>query len=567
MLTTEWQKLEHNFTVAAGRDALNAARNPDGTSNPLAFELTLDPTGDPIWVDDVILQKDSQNPTVFSDDFVNLLQELQPGILRDWGDQLGSSLDNQLAEPFARKLTGVSPKYRTGYNYHYSLHEFLELCQLVGAEPWYVIPTGFTPAEMANLAAYLAAPVGSHPYAAKRAELGQTAAWTDVFDTIHLEFGNEIWGGNEGADPFLGATVRGGERAGKAANLRFSQLKSSPYYAADSFNLSIGGQTRYPERQHQIEMFSSEHDAIGLAPYFGVLDNYQTAEEMFLPLYAHAQETVTAGSEVQASKGYIDGFGQGTELAIYELNLHALTGDAPIETRNDFLSGLGGGLALPLTMLSYQSEMGIRNISAFSALQFSKQIVHGEYARLFGLLRDVGATGLKRPTWLGLEMANLAIQGDLLTTTQTGLNPNYRHDASDVPYIQSYAYRDGDNYALILFNLHLTDQQTVQVNVPTPPDSEATMHLLSAESLYSNNESAENVAIATSSIEDFSQNDLFDLPPHSMLVLEWTTESSSVPTAVQLANTTAQPTAALLPSLLLFVLLTLGLFTRRLRRI
>ena len=38
-LTTEWQKLEHTFSVTDGRDALNAARNADGTSNPLAFEL------------------------------------------------------------------------------------------------------------------------------------------------------------------------------------------------------------------------------------------------------------------------------------------------------------------------------------------------------------------------------------------------------------------------------------------------------------------------------------------------------------------------------------------------
>lgn len=566
-LTTEWQKLQHTFSVTDGRDTLNATRNADGTSNPLVFELILAPASDAIWVDDVVLQKVQQNPTAFSDDFVALLQELQPGILRNWGDQLGSSLDNQLADPFARKLTGISPKYRAGYNYHYSLHEFLELCQLVGAEPSYVIPTGFTSAEMQNLAAYLAAPAGSHPYADVRAELGQTDAWTDVFDTIHLEYGNEIWGGNQGEDPFLGATVRGGKRAATLANLRFAELKSSDYFDTSKFNLNIGGQTIYPERQHQLEMFGTEHNTISLAPYFGSLDSYETAEEMFLPLYAHAQETVTAGSQVQTSKEYIDSFGRGTELAIYELNLHAVTGDVPIETRNSFLSGLGGGLALPLTMLSYQSEMGIRNISAYNALQFSQQIGNGDYARLFGLLRDVAATGSKRPTWLGLEMANKAIQGDMLVTTQTGLNPNFRQTESDIPYIQSYAYRDGDDYALILFNLHLTDEQTVQVDMPSAPNESAVQHLLSADSLYSNNESAENVTIATTSIDNLTQGEFFSLPPHSMLVLEWTTGTTEVPTAVQLASTNVQPTFALLPTFWLTIMLTLGVLTRRLWRI
>jgi hypothetical protein len=232
--------------------------------------------------------------------------------------------------------------------------------------------------------------------------------------------------------------------------------------------------------------------------------------------------------------------------------------------RNDFLAGLGGGLALPLTMLSYQSEMGIRNISAYSALQFSKKMDNGEYARLFGLLRDVGATGAKRPTWLGMELANRAIQGDLLVTTQAGLNPFFRQTDSDIPYVQSFAYRDGDNYALILFNLHLQDEQTVQVYTPTTPDSSAVQHLLSAESLYSNNESAEDVTITTTSLEAFSQGEFFVLPPHAMMVLEWT--ASSVPTAVQLSTVTAQPQFALLPTLLLAIF-ALGYFTRRIWRI
>ncbi len=554
-LTTEWQKLEHTFTVADGADQPIMS----GTSNALAFELILGTESDTVWVDDVILEEDNQNPTAFNDRLVTRLQNLQPGVLRDWGDQLGSSLDNQLAVPHARKHTGYSPKFRIGDNYHYSLHEFLVLSQLLESEPWYVIPTGFTPEEMQNLAAYLAAPVGAHPYADLRASLGQAEPWTSVFSTIHLEFGNEIWGANENSDPFIGATVRGGERAGFLASLRFDQLKDSPYFDASDYNLTIGGQTFFPDRQREIEQNSTEHDAIGLAPYFGSLDNYQTPEEMFLPLYAHAHETVAAGSQVRQSEALIDAEMQGTEIDIYEINFRAVFGDAPAETRNEFLTSLAGGMSLPLTMLSYQNEMGIHNLAAYQAVQFSTK-VGDDYLRSFGLLRDLNATGFKRPTWLGLEIANKAIQGDLITTLQTGA-PTFQDGGNDIPYVQSYAYRDGGNYGLILFNLHLSDSQTVEIVMPSTPNAAGTQHLLSADSPLADNESAENVVITTTPLTDLAQNDTFDIPPHSMLVLQWT-DSTITPTTIQLSDAAVQP-VGLLPALLLAVVFALGYFTCR----
>ncbi|MGB1253485.1 MAG: hypothetical protein ACPG8W_22925, partial [Candidatus Promineifilaceae bacterium] len=198
-LTDEWQLIERSFTVDVGRDSINAARNADGSSNALTFKLTLtQPSKGDVWVDDVLLERAGQtNPTIFSDHYIGLLQEMQPGIIRNWGAQLGSSLDNQLAVPFARKATGYSPRYRVADKFHYSLHEFLELCELVGAEPWYVIPPTFSSAEIENLTAYLTAPAGTHAYADKRAALGQTAPWTDTFNTIHLELGNELWAPND----------------------------------------------------------------------------------------------------------------------------------------------------------------------------------------------------------------------------------------------------------------------------------------------------------------------------------------------------------------------------------
>ena len=208
-MTGEWMQIERDISIAPGEDVHVEEHNAVGLT------FTLRSAGGDILLDDAqFYDKSNSNPTEFVDKYVSLLQELQPGILRNWGLQLGSTLDNQLAEPFARKMTGHSPRERVPWSYHDSLHEFLELAQEVGSEPWYVIPPTFTPDELQNLMAYLGAPAGSHPYADRRAALGQETPWTDVFSQIHLEYGNELWGLNAIGDPFIGSTMRGGTRSG-----------------------------------------------------------------------------------------------------------------------------------------------------------------------------------------------------------------------------------------------------------------------------------------------------------------------------------------------------------------
>ena len=164
-LTTDWQPYEINFSVPVGLDSRQAA-----TVGALELGLYIDAWENEMWIDDIELYKANQNnPTVFTDRYVNYLKEMQPGILRNWGDQLGSSLNNQLATPFERKTTGHSPIDFRPRNFHFSLHEFLVLCQEIGAEPWYVIPPTFSQAELEHLVAYLSARPGESPYADWRA--------------------------------------------------------------------------------------------------------------------------------------------------------------------------------------------------------------------------------------------------------------------------------------------------------------------------------------------------------------------------------------------------------------
>ena len=156
------------------------------------MDLRFQVAGASAYLDDVSLTPVTAaagNVTAFRDEVVSTLRTLHPGVLRymdDAGPAFGSSIDNMLATPFARQRSGSSESSAEEDEIPLGLHEFLQLCQTLGAEPWYVLPAGISPAEMQNLIQYLGG-AASTPYGSIRAGLGQGTPWTSIFPTIHLE--------------------------------------------------------------------------------------------------------------------------------------------------------------------------------------------------------------------------------------------------------------------------------------------------------------------------------------------------------------------------------------------
>ena len=188
----------------------------------------------------------------------------------------------------------------------------------------------------------------------------------------------------------------------------------------------------------------------------------------------------------------------------------------------DYLTGAAGALALPLYMLLYQRDLGVVDQCAFSSLQFAYRMQSGDYARLWGMLRDL-VTGRKRPTWLGVELCNRAILQQALATTHSGENPGWTQQpengveqATDVTYIQSFAFKDDPANSLILMNLNLTDTLPVRLDLPANPQPQATWHKIAPASIHDDNEDTENVVIETVQIDDFGNVYTLDLPPHSI---------------------------------------------------
>jgi hypothetical protein len=522
-LTTGWQRFVADDFVPKGTDVYPTPAGSNPSILVLSFYLPV--SGSEVWIDDLALQNmDDKNPTVFRDKVIDRLKELKPGVLRYWGSQLGDTLDNQLARPFARKTHGYRPHERKAVNIDFSLHEFLTLCREVGAEPWYVMPPTFSESDLRNLVEYLSAPAGQgHPYAETRSSLGQVEPWTTVFNEVHIEFGNEMWGSASGSDPFWGASALGGPRLGAIANDRFTIMRGSPFFDDAKLNLIIGGQAGWPGTQYDIENNSSAHNEIAIAPYFGHLNTFNTFEEIFYPLFARAQWDIDGGM-VQQSDYHIGRTGATTRMAVYEINFHTTGGPAPEALRNDFLTSQAGGVALPLYMLKYQKEFGMKNLCSFLFNGYSFRMTNGEYARVWGMMRDLFATGRKRPTWLGVELTNKVIRGDMIAANHSGANPGWTQAAiNDVgegtytDYIQSFAFKDEKGYGVVLFNLNLHDSLSVNVDMPSGASNmRVEQYQLYANSVQDDNETSEQVRIIGLKPDLIGGDFSTTLPPHSV---------------------------------------------------
>jgi hypothetical protein len=533
-LGTDWQLIERRFTVPEGADPVRAYSSSE--YHPiLAFILEAENTGAEILVDDVELYSTAHtNPTVFTDNFVNRLKELRPGVLRYWAGQLGAGLESQLAVPFARRTNGYAPRERRPGDFCYSLPDFLELCAEIQADPWYVIPPTFSADELRGLVEYLAAPATpAYPRAMQRAAQGRAAPWTEIFGAIHLEYGNEMWGSGAGDDPFMGSSVNGGERLATIAGDRFSVMRAAPFFDAAKLKLVIGGQAGFAGRQREIEQYGTAHDAVALAPYFGVLDTWSNESEMFRPLFASPFWQAAAGP-MRESRGHLGR----REMSIYEINFHTTHGSSPIAVRNDFLTGASGAVALPLHMLLYMRELGAKVQCAFSSLGYSFRLPNGDMARLWGMLRDVEATGRKRPTWLGVELANKAIAGNMLSTLHGTPQPTWRQSPingigseTTVEEVQSFAFSDGGQHGLILFNLSLDQTYRAQLDLHSAPSGSAMLYSIRPGSIHNDNEDSTTVVIDSTRITDFADGHELDLPPHSVHALTWTPISTGITAA------------------------------------
>jgi hypothetical protein len=522
-LTSEWADYALPFT----------ATESDTISGTVSVEFS--PTGQSaMLLDDVSLRQtvsDAGNPTDFRDGVVNALRELRPGILRypNW-QMLGNTLDNDLAPVFARKRTGYSAYGTNENNMLPGLHEFLVLCEHLGADPWLSVPSTSSPQEMANLMEYLGGAANT-PYGQIREARGHAAPWTSVLNRIHLEFGNEHWNNTA----FRGGVISAPVACGARADELFSAIKASPYYSAAQVNCILGGQSGNPGSALQFHNASSLHDTFTLAPYMsGRVDSFATNEELFGPLFAEPEwwstnPSMTSGlmrlihDNVQASARPVP-------LSIYEVNLHTSQGAISQAALDNYTPSVGAAVAVADHMLIMLRELGAREqcMMSLAGHRYTWPDGSGKTAALWGITLDMDKTHRRRPTFHALSMLNEALGGDMLRTTHSGDDPTWnqplmnRVSYTGAHHVQSYAFRSGNRRSVIVFNLHRTSPLDVRFSGPNAPAGAITLRRLTSANITDNNESAVVVAPATQPLTAFDPAHPLTLPPYSMTLLQWT---------------------------------------------
>jgi len=520
-LTNSWQDYQLTFTA-----------NETGSAvGPVQLQFLA--SGSSVELDDVSVDQtnsSSSNPTIFRDDVVNALKELNPGTIRMMaaGAALGSDIPNQLQVPYAR--------YREGYNssgvqtvISYGIHEFLQLCQTVGADPWITIPTATTPAEMTDFIEYLTG-TGSDPWSALRISRGQTAPWTSVFGRIHIELGNETWNGS-----FKGESM---EYPGypQWANTIFGTARQTPGFVASKFDLILSGWASSAGYDQPELSTSTQHDSIDIAPYLLYSGNDEAQATMFGALFAEPELWESAGGEVyqdmQVAAAAPSATSQSTNVNVYEVNLGTIVGNITKPELDALTPSIGAGIANADHMLQMM-RLGVKYQNVFALPQYEFLRGDGSLTRLWGIVVDMGTTNRRRPQFLTEAMANSVVGGTMLQTTQTGANPTWNQPLSSDGVVlngahdlQSFAFLNNDNASTIIFNLSQTTALPVTFSGANAPTGTVQMTQITSANITDNNEFSTVVAPTTQTLSGFNPATGLTLPPFSMTVL--TTASSAV---------------------------------------
>jgi hypothetical protein len=367
---------------------------------PAALELRFRASETPgrLLLDDVELgpvpgATDAEPLSSFRPEVVEALRRLHPGYLRDWQGQLGDTLANRLAAPAARRASRYRPDGPEGADYGYSLPEFLDLCRQIDACPWVIAPTTFNDEELVGLGRFLAE--------------RQT---TDHFKEILLEFGNENWNAI-----FRPGSIPDPHAYGQAADRAFRKIREGAG-AGTPLRAVVNGQHANPSYALASAAAAPSSEILAVAPYL--------LPTLPAGLSAPARLRALFTSDEGRLQAIADGLQkERKELAVAEVNLHTLGGSAPPSERDRVTAGAASGSALARTLLDALS-LGVRRQCVYVLTGYDTNLdeIPG-LTKLWGVVRDVGATKRFRPTGLALELLNKALRGDLYAVRTLNSSP------------------------------------------------------------------------------------------------------------------------------------------------
>ncbi len=257
-VTPEWKKFEFDLPVETPEKPYSSSQN----QSTRMWIAALSPGT--LWMDNFVVWQTDSEPYAVMPEEVAILKDFQPHVLRVWGGLDAPTLDYWLSKGFAQPIRGTYGK--TEAPVYASLGEVLEVCRETGADPWLVLNPWFTAGENANLMEYLGGPADKG-YGKLRAEHGHPEPWTKTFQKIYMESANEAW--NQMMRYSLPSQP---ETYAAVADRQFRELKQSPYYSRDKFEMIANGWDNNMQKDgwsRRVALASKEADRVDIAYYFG----------------------------------------------------------------------------------------------------------------------------------------------------------------------------------------------------------------------------------------------------------------------------------------------------------
>lgn len=450
--------------------------SPDDTGPPAPAQLRFEVTGaGELRLDDAELVELDGPPGAFRSAVVDALRALRPSFLRDWQGSQGATLANRTAPLLARRMVRASTRTEETI-FETSIGDLLDLCAQVGASPWIVAPTTWSDSEWRALG-----------------EMLRVRAPTERFGEVIVEFGNENW------NPLSRtAGISDPIAHGAAASRAFGLLRGAAGPGV-ALRTAVNGQFANPRAAVRVARETPGADLLAVAPYFLYdLDSGLTSQGRLDALFPDASGNL--GTLSEGNRG-------GTELAVYEVNLHATGGNAPPAERDPVVAGAASGTAFARRVLDTQAA-GARRIAAYELAGYDAFTKDRGLTKLWGLVRDLGGTRRLRPTGLAVSLLDRAMEGNRhgVVVEEDGLTVA--------------AYRSQRGWSVVVASSR-PDAAAIDLALPTGDSapSPRTRLVLESPGPWHTNEDAEEVRIREAAIVPGTDSIRVDVPPAGLVVL------------------------------------------------
>lgn len=355
-----------------------------------------------------------------------------------------------------------------------SLPQLLRIAQKAGMRPWLQVEFHMQPREWLGFVEYLAAPYDpavdtprAKPWAYKRYRQGRERPWTEAFDRIYFELGNETWNRifhpwvfSAMADARNSSRYTPGQVYGLFQEHVIATLRSSPYWAAagleKKFAFVLGGWNGLPFGKEAAQM-SPSSDYLTVAAYNGGWDEGEGPPRLddasLFNVLTHVIQSAIPNaelhrrevSELNARRGkplHLGTYEAGPGYALNGLNNARVT-EAQAQEQEQVMKSLAAGTATLDAFLA-RAYRGFDLQNYFGFRPGAYWASHAPWHR----------GGQAYPAWQMISLFNNHAAGDMLQTETldvpvADLKPfERRKGVKDAPLAAAYATRKGNRYAV-----------------------------------------------------------------------------------------------------------------------